>query len=317
MRLCATNESKVRMMRLQRIQCKPFVHAYDLTASPTYIVGCTGRKAVILDRQYNLLQTVEGLDHVYSAHLSPDEKQLLLISNGNKFYVTDIASGTTRKVLIRSPFNNGLEGQGCWSHDGQYIYIPVLHTKGLNSTLRRYRADNLTVAAEFLQDEYWLTNLHPIKQNDAYFMIGLKRDVSRYYFIVMKDEEFCCLPLEEGKGVFFYSYVQNEKQEIYLSSISSYARYSLNGKLLEHIDNPFASGESSYKDMITKYAPSQCGRYIFMSTNTGFSLLDAATKQLLAHVPEEFGVQNFEQLETDVIALATWRGVKLYRMIDE
>ena len=54
-----------------------------------------------------------------------------------------------------------------------------------------------------------------------------------------------------------------------------------------------------------------------MSTNAGFYLLDAVTKQLLSHIPEEYGVQNFEQLETDVIALATWHGVKLYRIVGE
>lgn len=68
-------------MELQRIKCSPLVHAWDLAVSPTYIVDCNGKKAVILDRQYNLLQTVEGLDYVYKAHLSQDEKQLLLISN--------------------------------------------------------------------------------------------------------------------------------------------------------------------------------------------------------------------------------------------
>lgn len=94
-------------------------------------------------------------------------------------------------------------------------------------------------------------------------------------------------------------------------------RYSLSGNLIESIDNSFASSESAYKDSITKYARSQCGRYTFMSTNAGFYLLDAATKQLLAHIPEEYGVHNFEQLEPDVIALATEGGVKLYRMIDE
>jgi len=68
-------------MELQRIKCSPLVHAWDLAVSPTYIVACTGKKAVILDRQYSRLQTVEGLDYVYKAHFSPDEKQLLLISN--------------------------------------------------------------------------------------------------------------------------------------------------------------------------------------------------------------------------------------------
>lgn len=304
-------------MKLQRIKCLPLVHAWDLTVSPSYIVGCTGKKAVILDRQYNLLQTVEGLDYVYKAHLSPDEKQLLLISNGNKFYVTDLASGMTRKVLVRAPFNYNLEGEGCWSHDGQYIYIPVVRAKGLNSTLRRYRVEDLSIDAEFLMDEYWITNLHPLRMSDSYFMVGLQRQLQRHFFIVMKNDDMKHIPLEQDDGVFFRGYLQEEHQEISLSSTNGHMRYALSGELKDIIGNPFASGESAYKDSITKYALSQCSRYIFMSTNAGFYLLDAPTKQLLSFIPEEYGVQNLEQLEPDVIALATSSGVTLYRMIDE
>lgn len=189
-------------MKLQRIKCAPLVHAWDVTVSPSYIVGCTGKKAIILDRQYNLLHTVEGLDYVYKAHLSPDEKQVLLISNGNKFYVTDIAAGTTRKVLVRAPFNYNLEGEGCWSHDGQYIYIPVVRAKGLNSTLRRYRTVDLSVDAEFLKDEYWVTNLQSMKKTNSYFMIGWQRDLQCYFFITMKADAFECVPLDRDNGVF-------------------------------------------------------------------------------------------------------------------
>ncbi len=304
-------------MKLRRIKCPLLTHAWDLTVSPSYIVACTGKKAVILDRQYNLLQTVEGLDFVYQAHLSPDEKQLLLISNGNKFYVTDLASGTTRKMLVRAPFNNNLEGEGCWSNDGQHIYIPVVRAKGLNSTLRRYRLEDLSIDAEFLKDEYWITNLHPLRLSDAYFMVGLQRQLQRWFFIVMKEDDMKYIPLEQDHGVFFRGYMQEEHQEISLASTNGYMRYALNGELKEIIGNSFAAGESAYKDTITKYACSQCGKYIFMSTNAGFYLLDALTKQPLTVISEEYGVHHFEQLEPDVIALAASSGVKLYRMIDE
>ena len=305
-------------MKLHRIKCSPLSRAYDLTVSPSYIVGCTGKRAVILDRQYNLLQTIEGLDYVYKAHLSPDEKQLLLISNSNKFYVTDLASGTTRKVLIRVPFNHNLDGEGCWSHDGRHIYIPVMHTETMIHTLRRYRADELTVDAEYLHGEYVIWRIQQLKKTGAYFMTGLIRDGMRDFFICLKDDAFSVYPVEGNANLFpLNSHICEERGEITLPGHKFHGRYTLEGKLIERIDNPFASGESAYKDFITKYALSQCGRYIFMSTRAGFYLLDALTKQLLSFIPEEFGVQNFEQLEPDVIALATWRGVKLYRMEDE
>ena len=42
--------------------------------------------------------------------------------------------------------------------------------------------------------------------------------------------------------------------------------------------------------------------------------MDAETSEILAEVPEEYGVQNFEWVADDVVALATWGGVKLYRL---
>ena len=74
-------------MKLERIKCKPLERAKNLCTSQSFIIGCTGQKAAIMDKQLNLIHTVEGLEYVYSADVSPDETKLLLISNGNKFYV--------------------------------------------------------------------------------------------------------------------------------------------------------------------------------------------------------------------------------------
>ena len=73
-------------MKFQKVKCKSLSYAKEIFVSDSYIIGCTGKKANILDKQFNLLQTIEGLDYVYSAEMSPDEKELLLVSNGNKFY---------------------------------------------------------------------------------------------------------------------------------------------------------------------------------------------------------------------------------------
>ena len=300
-------------MQLLRIPCPPFARAKDLTVSPSYVVGCTGRKAVILDRQYNLLQTVDGLDYVYKALLSPDEKQLLLISNVNRFYVSDLASGTTRKVTLHAPFHYNLEGQGCWSGDGRFVYIPV--SRGSQSILRRYCVDDLTVDAELLPEEFHLTNLHPLDGEDGIFMVGWKQESAQHSFLFLKNDHVTSIPLKEENGIFFQGYMQLKAREVHFYSAKGYLRFSLDGTLLERVLFPFPSTKSPLQSTITKYALSACGNYIFLSSDSGFYLLDAATKKILAHHPEEFGVHNFEQLETDVIALATWGGVKLFRMM--
>ena len=126
-------------MKLERIKCKPLERAKDLFVSRSYIIGCTGQKAAIMDRQLNLIHTVEGLEYVYSAEVSPDETKLLLISNGNKFYVVDMHTFEKTRITVKAPYNYNLEGRGCWSFDGKSVWIVVQRSTGyINSTLRRY-----------------------------------------------------------------------------------------------------------------------------------------------------------------------------------
>lgn len=67
-------------------------------------------------------------------------------------------------------------------------------------------------------------------------------------------------------------------------------------------------------DYITKYQRSSCGRYFYLASKSGLHILDAVTEDILATVTEEFGVQNFEELAPGLIAIATWSGVKLYKL---
>ena len=96
-------------MNLNRIKCKPLERAKNLCVSRSYIVGCTGKKAAIMDKQLNLIHTIEGLDYVYSAEVSPDETKLLLISTLNKFYIVDLLTIWKDKAagrLTGNPFGS-------------------------------------------------------------------------------------------------------------------------------------------------------------------------------------------------------------------
>ena len=68
-------------MKLYRIKCKHFVHAWVIAVSDSCLVGCMGRRAGILDRAYQPLRSIEGLDYVYAADVSPDEGEVLLVTN--------------------------------------------------------------------------------------------------------------------------------------------------------------------------------------------------------------------------------------------
>lgn len=101
-------------MKLERIKCKPLERAKNLCVFQSCIIGCTGPKAVIVDKRLNHVHTVDELDYVYSAELSPDETKLLLIFTGNKFYIVDMRTFDKVRVTVKAPYIYNLEGRGCW-----------------------------------------------------------------------------------------------------------------------------------------------------------------------------------------------------------
>lgn len=338
-------------MRLERIKCKHLNHAWDITVSDSYIIACTGRRALVLDRKYQLVQSFDGLDYVYAARVSPDEKQLLLISNGNKFYVADLESGQMRRNTIRAPYNCNLEGYGCWSHDAAALLIPVMNSKTRTCALRRYDADDLTRYQDFLTKEYHLSKIHRLGDGKTYLLTGRDRHEAKLKetFLYFDGSSFTCCPLED------YLVVLDSEVDLHTGVVTLYStddcfRYTAEGKKMETLRHPRAkTGKVSFsdvfanmfadqpdamaeirnqcealglehvdtKDAITKYAFSACGRFHYVASKSGFYIADARTAEILAHVPEEYGVQNFEWVEPDVIALATWGGVKLYRVIED
>ena len=339
-------------MKLERIKSKPLERAKNLCVSQSYIIGCTGRKAVIMDKQLNLIHTIEGLEYVYFADVSPDETKLLLISNCNKFYVVDMHTFEKKRVTVKAPYNYNLGGKGCWSFDGKSVWIPVQRSTGyINSTLRRYCAEDLDKYEDHLADRYCLNGISRIDTNNTYFLTGYNRQENkRAYFIYFDGSTFQEIPLETSVNMIApTTTVDMEKGVVTLSSIAGCQQFTLDGKTVNTISHPSPKDKTlrasdafmhlfegnaekqkhlkeasaslgleniSAPDYITKYELSSCGNYIYLASESGFYLIDANTGDILASVPEEYGVQNFEELAPGLIATATWSGVKLYRFSD-
>lgn len=337
-------------MRLERIKCKALERAKNIFLSKSYIIGCTGRKAVVMDKQLNLIHTVEGLEYVYFAEMSPDETKLLLISNDRYFYVVDMHSLEKTRITVKAPYNHNLEGRGCWSFDGKSVWIPVQRSNGyINSTLRRYGIDDFDKYEDYLEDKYYLNGILRIDTDHTYFLTGYNRqENNRTYFIYFDGAVFREIPLEIADHILApVATVNTEKGIVTIASVSGCRQFTLDGKVIKMISHPcpkdktirtsdvfkhLADGDTqkqkqlkeiseslgleniSASDEIAKYAPSSCGTYIYLASESGFYLLDAGTGDIVASVLERYGVHNFEEFAPQMIAIATWSGVKLYQV---
>lgn len=339
-------------MRLERIKCSPFVHAKDFILTPSYIIGCTGRKAVVLDREFNHLSTIDGLEYVYRADLFEDEKKLLLISNDNKFYVANLDTLECKRVSVRAPYNYNLEGDGCWSHDGENIFICIRNSKTINSAFRCYNVNDFNKYEDFLVEEYSFAEIRRLSNKKGYLLIGYgRREEHDLYFIYYDGNDFKRFPVESSEHMtVFNCYVDDITGNVSLYTTKGYFIYSAEGKFLKKIEHPqpkekkiffskvfehiFPEGSEEMnlirnlcklygmegftaKDDLKKHGISTCGQYEYYATDSGFYITDINTKEIVAYIPEEYGVENFEQVAPDVIAIATWSGVKLYRILSE
>ena len=305
-----------------------------------------------MDKQLNLIHTVEGLEYVYSAEVSPDETKLLLISNGNRFYIVDMHTFEKTRITVKAPYNHNLEGRGCWSFDGKSIWIPVQRSTGyINSTLRRYSVDDFSKYEDYLADKYYLNGISRIAKAGTYFLTGFNRqENNKNYFIYFDGTAFHEFPLETSVTMIApTATVDMEKGVVTISSIVGCRQFTLDGKAVKTIAHPAPKDKTlrasdafmhlfdgdtekqnrlkevsaslglediSAPDYITKHEASSCGSYIYLASQSGFYLLDASTGDILASVPEEYGVQNVEELSPGLIAIATWTGVKLYKLCD-
>lgn len=339
-------------MRLERIKCKPLERAKNLCVSQSFIIGCTGKKAAIMDKQLNLIHTVEGLEYVYSAEVSPDETKLLLISNGDTFYVVDMQTFEKTRLTIKAPYNHNLEGRGCWSFDGKSVWIPVQRSTGyISSTLRRYCVDDFSKYEDYLAEKYHLNGISRIDSNNTYFLTGYNRqENNRTYFIHFDGTAFREFPLEtSGNIIAPTATVDMGKGVVTLSSISGCRQFTLDGKTVKTISHPSPKDKTlhasdvfmhlvdgnaekrnhlkeisaslglenvSTPDYITKCETSSCGKYLYLASESGFYLINERTGDILVSVLEEYGVQNFVELAPGMIALATWTGVKLYQLCE-
>lgn len=157
----------------------------DLFFSKNYIVACTGRKAIIMDKKLNVINEIGNLYYVYKADISCDEKWLLLISTSNIFYLVSLEDMSITKYTVKAPYSENLEGKGCFSFDGKYIYIIATKdtkrdTQRFVSVIRRYSVDDMSSYIEVdyniqeNNEEYLLHSITPVKELNKYLIRGVK-----------------------------------------------------------------------------------------------------------------------------------------------
>lgn len=341
-------------MILKELKNNFLKYAKGFCFSENYSVFCTGRSAFICDRDFRPLYTVEKLSYVYYASISPNEKTLLLVSNSNIFYLVDLNDFSLKKYTVRDKYNDNLEGRGCWSFDGKSLYFNVCNRKTLNSALRRYDLSDDMSFKDLLEEKYWLVSIKPVKELNKYLLIGLDRkkamlDRTDCWSMIWFDGT----SFREFYMDVFDDSINNAEYEAATNTVIVYGhaktfRCDLDGKIIEDmsladpkpvtasITNAFENvkleKDGLYKlkqlsdtlklenisvdDSIYNVSLSSDGRRYYVGTHLGIFVIDAETKAVLCKEAIDYGVQNISEISSDIIAVSTWNGVKIFEIID-
>lgn len=333
-------------MKLEKIDCKFLRYSKGFCFSEHYAVFCTGRTAFICNRKLECLHQVDNLFYVYKAKISPDENNVLLISNSHHFYILNLKDFSLIKHVIRGKHNGNLEGRGCFSVDGKSIYLPLFNPKTFLSVLRRYDLASLSSFEDFMDQEYMILSIQCVRSLNKYLMLVLDRTSNPEFHIYKivwfdgRDFEIYRLYIEANRAEY-----DSDTGKIMLYDFFDTYRCDVDGKNLKLIDNPedvnivssfsdafknlpiekdkfdyiknlsaaFGMENISIRDSINKVVKSLDGNKNYVITNTGIYICGNDGK-VLDKKRVQYGVQDVFELSPDLILIETWGGVKAFKI---
>lgn len=263
-------------------------HAKGMTMSDNFIVFCTGRKALIYNRNMELMHEFKDLDYVYKAYVSPDEEKLLLVSNGNHFYVASLIDFIISRYVVRGK-TILMEGLGCWSFDSKFFYLLPTEDAG-NTMFRRYSASDPKsyISIDICNGKYWFIKMMQIKDIDKYLLIGDDRekffaDRDDCWNIVLYDGDRCEeYPVVEmcDEGIWGVDYNSETKRLTIYGMHGTVINCDIYGKNVSHIEFP-------EKEQLSG------------SFSDAFKSIDIADDEIYARIKELSNMFGFENMTVD------------------
>lgn len=332
-------------MKLKEIKIKGFNNAKNVTVSNKYIITCTGRRALIYDSNLLLVREIKGLDYCYKAEVSPDEKYLLLISNGNRFWIVSLEDFSIKSYTIRGSYNGNLEGKGCWSFDGKKIYFCVTESKqSFLSALRSYSIENMKEKKDYLPDKYLLNSIKSVQCVGKYLLSGYNRDEDKYYIIWFDGAEFeeiqldgfeytifdvsydeqreCCIVYGSG-----YSFVCDSKGKIlgkidcidknmhsYINGIENIKNSKDNLEGIKCLSSILGSENLAVPNSVISSCCLKNGTYSFWGTFNELICINNINKktEIVKKIP--YGVYGIIEFGIEQIIISTMDGLRLYKI---
>ena len=319
-----------QMLTLNSIKTGLLRNSEGLTSSSKYVVSFTGRRAIIIDHDLNLIAEVNKLHYVYKGQISPDEKYLLLISNGNIFYLYSLETfELIRKVTLLGTYSGNLEGRGCFSHDGKHFMLILSNEKRFVSTLRVYNVDNLDEYKDYLDNEYLIHSIIPVKSCKKYAIVASPEYEARcngqeYNLLIWFDGERFEKHIISGKDDYITNVEASggDKLTIY-RGFGHVFDIDFNGKYIPHPIDPIdilkddikSTGNVELLESVSVACYSSAYPYCYVGASKYLLVYSTETKEVVSKINVRHRIIDIVELGRDLIYVVTIDSELMFKVI--
>lgn len=302
-------------MKLVQIKCDHLRKAKKVIASDEYLFVLTGQSVVILKKDMEYVKTITGFRYTYNGHVSPDGKQLLLISNEPVFYIISIETlEMTARCRLKGNVE-GIEGQGCWSLDGKSVLLIVMNKKNYNYFLRSYPIDNLNEFSDYSPvNNFRFVSILSVPHKESIYILGNKLmcDYTDLVLLQLKNNEISENKIEGTRRLTPMTMEYNQRADRFVVyTIENAFTCDLLGKNVRMIDTGIPKSEVTMFSMpliIKHILESKDRKYLFMASTGGLDIFDKSTGELLYSKDISFGAENVFELKENMIIVGMYGG---------
>lgn len=315
-------------MQLKKKNIEYLRYLKNASLSKDYILFSTGTRVIVCNKDLECLNVFEGLKNVYSVYISPDQTKALFVSEKPVFYIADLISFSIDCKNILPPYNDNIEGIGCWDQNSKSVFVPVQKKTSMCSIVRQYFIGDTNAYKDVFTGNYHVISVEYIEPLKKHLFVGL--DLDKYYsfvaecwFIAWYDNSKTDIIYLKGNDTNVDKTEINTKDKlIKVFSNNKICEYGFDGQVLsqvtlqdyykmqEKLFHPLFVNEHIYKTVNVGTSD-----YCLVGTDKSFALVNTKHNTISKRIPSEFGVYDIRVLDNNTVLYATGSGISFAKLL--
>ncbi len=285
-------------------------YSKNITVTSKYVILYKGASVSIYDQDFVCIKKIAKLKYVYDGYVSPDEKNLLLVSTKNHFHILSLEDfALTGPFSIKRPYNDNLEGIACWCSSDAFL-LPFQNRETMLSKLVKVNCDLSLPFEDVIPEKFWIRYISYVDPIKRHLLLGLDRCEGSWNIIWLdKDNTYTiCKVLDFDEAVFDFEMLCDTEciiltGETRVHCCDFYGRPSKIQQAYK-MDFSLISGFPEF------FKPSKKNSDIaFVGTTDALMIYNSNEQSVVKSYPIEYGARDVVEFK-DSLFVCTFGGIK-------